>query len=127
MQDTTTTEQVRQKYISLSAVMDERMRRHWAAAEAVAIGWGGVSLVAAATGLPRTTVTGGLRELEHYRTHPSEAIGAALRAPGAGRKPLTQTDPLLLDALEALVDPVTRGHPESPLRWTCKSTSKLAE
>jgi hypothetical protein len=107
--------------------MDERMRRHWAAAEAEVVGWGGVSLVAIATGLARNTIAAGLRELEHQRAHPSEAIRPGIRGPGAGRKPLTQTDPMLLLALEALVDPVTRGHPESPLRWTCKSTSKLAE
>ena len=127
VQDDTASDQIRQKYLSLSSGMDERMRRHWAAAEAGVIGWGGVSLVAAATGLARNTIATGIRELEHRRKHPREEIGIRVRGPGAGRKRLTQTDPLLQAALDALVDPATRGHPESPLRWTCKSTSKLAE
>ena len=107
--------------------MDERMRRQWAASEAESIGWGGVLAVSAATGLSRNTVAVGIEELEHRRAHPKQAVDVRVRSPGAGRKPLTQVDPGLLAALEALVDPVTRGHPESPLRWTCKSTAKLAE
>jgi len=108
-------------------MMDERLRRQWAAAEAVAVGWGGVTLMSSATGLARNTITAGMVELEHRQTHPQEAVDVRIRRPGGGRKPLTQTDPGLQQALEALVDPVTRGHPQSPLRWTCKSTSKLAE
>jgi hypothetical protein len=127
MQDATTIEQIRQKYLALSAVMDERMRRQWAAAEACALGWGGVTTVSAATGLARNTITTGLRELEHRQAHPSAAVGVRLRRAGGGRKPLTEVDPGLLQALDKLVDPVTRGHPESPLRWTCKSTRKLAQ
>jgi hypothetical protein len=127
MQDATTIEQIRQKYLALSAVMDERMRRQWAAAEACALGWGGVTTVSAATGLARNTITTGLRELEHRQAHPSAAVGVRLRSAGGGRKPLTEVDPGLLQALDKLVDPVTRGHPESPLRWTCKSTRKLAQ
>ena len=106
--------------------MDERMRRQWAAAEAADLGWGGVSLVAAATGLARNTVMVGVRELAYRRTHPKEPISIQIRSPGGGRKAVTETDPELAQALEVLVDPVTRGHPESPLRWTCKSTRKLA-
>jgi hypothetical protein len=127
MQDATAIERIRQKYMALSPMMDERMRRQWAAAEASALGWGGVTTVSTATGLARNTITAGLRELEHRQTHPGEAVGARLRSVGGGRKPLTEIDPGLLHALDALVDPVTRGHPESPLRWTCKSTRKLAE
>jgi hypothetical protein len=127
MPDPTTIECVRQKYLALSPVMDERMRRHWAAAEASILGWGGVTTVSAATGLARNTIAIGLRELEHRRAHPDQAVAVRLRGPGGGRKPVTEIDPGLLRALDALVDPVTRGHPESPLRWTCKSTSKLAE
>jgi hypothetical protein len=127
MPDPTTIECVRQKYLALSPVMDERMRRHWAAAEASILGWGGVTTVSAATGLARNTIAIGLRELEHRRAHPDQAVAVRLRGPGGGRKPVTGIDPGLLRALDALVDPVTRGHPESPLRWTCKSTSKLAE
>ena len=103
------------------------MRRQWAAAEAEAFGWGGVTAVSTATGLSRTTITAGVDELEHRRAHPREMIAVGVRGPGGGRKTLTETDPGLRQALDALVDPVTRGHPESPLRWTCKSTARLAE
>ena len=127
MKDATAIARIRQKYLALSPVMDERMRRQWAAAEASAIGWGGVSAIATATGLARNTIAIGLRELEHRQDHPDEAVARRIRGPGGGRKPATQTDPGLLQALDALVDPATRGHPESPLRWTCKSTRKLAE
>ena len=102
------------------------MRRHWAAAEAAELGWGGVSAVAAATGLSRTTITTGLCELRHRAEHPDAPTSPRIRRPGGGPKRLTETDPGLLPALEALVDPVTRGDPESALRWTCKSTRRLA-
>jgi hypothetical protein len=127
MQDATAIERIRQKFQALSPVMDERMRRQWAAAEASTLGWGGVTTVSAATGLARNTIATGLRELEHRRAHPADAVVARLRRVGGGRKPLTEIDPGLLQALDALVDPATRGHPESPLRWTSKSTRKLAE
>jgi hypothetical protein len=127
MHDAASIEQIRQKFLALSPVMDERMRRQWAAAEASTLGRGGITTVATATGLARNTIATGLRELEYRRAHPGEAVGARVREPGGGRKPLTESDPGLLQALDALVDPVTRGHPESPLRWTCKSTRKLAE
>ena len=127
MQDATTVERIRQKFRALLPMMDERLRRQWAAAEAVAVGWGGVTLMSSATGLARNTIAAGIEELEHRQAHPQEAVDVRIRRPGGGRKPLTQTDPGLQQALEALVDPVTRGHPQSPLRWTCKSTSKLAE
>jgi Rhodopirellula transposase DDE domain len=127
MQDAATIERIRVKYLALDPVMDERMRRHWAATEAMALGWGGVSVVSMATGLARNTVASGVRELIQRRDQGDLAISSRLRQPGAGRKRITETDPLLLHALEQLVDPVTRGHPESPLRWTCKSTAKLAE
>jgi hypothetical protein len=107
--------------------MDERVRRQWAAAEAMSLGRGGVTLVASATGLARNTIAAGIGELEYRQAHPREAVSLRVRGPGGGRKPLTQTDPGLREALDALVDPATRGHPESPLRWTCKSTGKLAE
>src|SRR5260370_25831177 len=127
MQDAPTIERIRQKFQALSPVMDERMRRQWAAAEASTLGWGGITTVSAATGLARNTIATGLRELEHRQAHPDDAVVARLRSVGGGRKPLTEIDPGLLQALDALVDPVTRGHPESPLRWTSKSTRKLAE
>jgi hypothetical protein len=126
MQDARSIRQIRRKYRSLRMEMSERSRRQWAAAEARELGWGGVSAVARATGLSRTTITVGLRELDlpvSQRT--AEAL--RIRRPGGGRKPLTQTDPGLLSALESLIEPVTRGDPESPLRWTCKSTRTLAK
>jgi hypothetical protein len=107
--------------------MDERMRRQWAASEASALGWGGVTAVAEATGLAWNTIKAGMRELEYRAAHPDESVDDRIRRPGAGRKRLTETDPQLLAALEELVDPATRGHPESPLRWTCKSTAILAK
>ena len=88
--------------------------------------WGGISCVAKATGLSRTTILAGVRELRIQESSGSLA-SPGIRRPGAGRKPLVESDPQLWDALDALVDPVTRGHPETPLRWTCKSTRKLAE
>lgn len=127
MRDATQMEQVRQKYLVLAPIMDERMRRLWAATEAVALGWGGVSTVSAATGLTRNSIAAGIRDLEHRRTHPDEPVDARVRRPGGGRKKSTDIDPGLSEALEALVDPATRGHPESPLRWTSKSTAKLAQ
>ena len=122
-----TIQKIRQKFLALSPVMDERMRRQWAASEAAALGWGGVTAVAQATGLAWNTVKAGMRELDHRAAHPQEPVGQGIRRSGAGRKRITQTDPPLLEALEALVDPMTRGHPESSLRWTCKSTAKLAQ
>jgi len=127
MQDATTIERIRVKYLALVPAMDERMRRHWAATEATALGWGGVSAVSMATGLARNTVASGVHELAQRREQGEVAVSSRLRQPGAGRKRITETDPLLFHALEKLVDPATRGHPESPLRWTCKSTAKLAE
>ena len=109
------------KYAAVSPVLDERSRRVWAATEARAIGYGGDALVSSATGLARKTIRKGRRELA--RGGPSTA---RLRRPGAGRPSLQRRQPGLRDALEALVDPLTRGDPTSPLRWTCKSRAKLA-
>ena len=106
--------------------MDERMRRQWAAAEAKSYGWGGVRAVSGATGLSPNTIAKGLAELATREENPTAAIEVRLRAPGAGRKRCTQADTELPAALERLVDPATRGDPESPLRWTCKSTTQLA-
>ena len=125
MEDTLTLARIQRKYQLLVPEMDERLRRQWAAAEARELGWGGVSLVARATGLSRPTITAGLRELD--QPIPQRAVEAArVRRPGGGRRPVTETDPGLLAALESLLEPVTRGDPESPLRWTCKSTRRLA-
>lgn len=113
-------------YRNLAPEMDERMRRQWAAAEARELGRGGVSLVARACGMSRTTITAGLREL-NLPLFQRQAEAMRVRRPGGGRRPLAETDPELLTALERLIDPATRGDPMSPLRWTCKSTRKLAE
>ena len=116
---------IRRKYRSLAPEFDERRRRQWAAAEAREQGWGGVTLVAHATGLSRPTIAVGLRELDlPSRQRAMET--ARVRRPGGGRKPAAEIDPELLTALEALIEPATRGDPESPLRWTCKSTRRLA-
>jgi hypothetical protein len=127
MHDAAMVERIRVKYLALSPLMDERVRRHWAATEAMALGWGGISSVAVATGMARNTIAAGVQELASRREQSNAIIVARLRRPGGGRKRVTETDPELLRALEELVDPATRGHPESPLRWTCKSTDKLAE
>ncbi len=126
MQDAQTIRRIRRKYRALRVEMDERGCRQWAAVEARELGWGGVTTVAHATGLSRTTITAGLRELDlPARQRAAEA--ARVRRPGGGRRPLTETDPGLMAALEALIEPATRGDPESPLRWTCKSTRRLAD
>lgn len=116
---------VRKKYQVLCNLLDERGRRVWAAAEANSLPYGGVSLVAQATGLSRTTIHAGIRELQTGQGKPLAA--GRSRKTGGGRKPLTFHNPDLLLALEKLVEPTTRGDPESPLRWTCKSTRALAE
>ena len=117
-------ETVRKKYRVLAPMLDERSRRVWAAAEAEALGYGGQSIVAAATGMSRTTIN---RELSRNKQAPVPKYGERLRAPGGGRKKVSAQEPTLLSALESLVEPTTRGDPESPLRWTCKSTRQLAE
>jgi len=123
----TTMQSIKAKYISLEPVLDELARRLWAATEARAIGRGGITRVAEATGLSRVTIRAGLSQLDLPVTPTDRrASGDRLRRPGGGRKPLVDHDPDLLRELETLVDPVTRGDPMSPLRWTCKSAAKLA-
>jgi Rhodopirellula transposase DDE domain len=109
-------------YEQVSSRLDERQRRLLAAAAARALGRGGIALVARATRMSRQTVYDGLADLED----PTGLAAGRVRRPGGGRKRLVERDPGLVAALEALVDPVTRGDPESPLRWTCKSTAQLA-
>lgn len=111
---------------SLRPEMDERMRRQWAATEARELGWGGVTVVANATGLSRPTIIAGLRDLE-LPAQQRALESARIRRPGGGRRPLAEIDPGLLRALDSLIEPMTRGDPESPLRWTCKSLRRLAE
>jgi hypothetical protein len=119
-------DRIKEKFEALKPVMNERMRRWWAAAEATALGRGGVTAVAVATGLSRLTITAGIAEHRRQVTGETGAFPQGIRRPGGGRKRVTHADPTLLRDLESLVDPVTRGDPQSPLRWTCKSTRKLA-
>jgi hypothetical protein len=115
---------VRQRWSDVSATLDERRRRLWAATEARAGGRGGVSLLARVTGLSRPTIYAGLKELADGVA--SELPVERVRRRGGGRRPITQTQPGVLAALETLVEPTSRGDPESPLRWTCKGVRRLA-
>ena len=112
---------MREKFEALDSVLDERSRRRWAAVEAASLGFGGETLVSAATGISRITIRAGKREIES-----GEDLGDRIRRPGAGRPTLEKKQPGIRDALERLVDPVSRGDPESPLRWTSKSKAKLS-
>jgi len=114
-------EPIRERFSAVSPFLDERGRRLVAAAEAFAAGYGGIAAVAIATGVAPSTIGRGLKELA--QDDPSERI----RRPGAGRKRTISKDPTLLPDLEVLVEPTTRGDPESPLRWTCKSVRRLAQ
>src|SRR5881409_2071839 len=110
-------ESIRHRYAVLGPLLDERLTRLWAAAEARAVGYGGISRVARATGITRKRIGTGLRELQQLAAEPAgaPAPAARIRRPGGGSKPLTERDPTLWRDLEALVDPVTRGDPQSPL------------
>jgi hypothetical protein len=114
---------IRKKWRRLEPSMDERMRRLWAGAEAEALGWGGVVAVARATGMAISTVRKGRDEVR-AGARPEDVV--QVRRRGGGRPPVTVRHPELWPSLEKLIDPVTRGDPESPLRWTCKSTQVLA-
>ena len=127
MQDSTSKQRIAAKYLALSGLMDERMSRQWAAAGAAAYGWGGVRAVSEATGMSPHTLRKGSAELAERAANPGTPIPTRIRRPGGGRKCWTESDPELTTALELLVDPATRGDPMSPLRWTCKSTTWLAE
>ena len=115
------TQAVQAKFVALKPLLDERTRRRWAAVEARAIGRGGIARVAEATGMSRTTIQAGIKELDRLPEDEPER----LRSPGGGRKPLTAHDPDLLAALERQVG--TRGDPSGPLRWTCSSAAHLAQ
>lgn len=117
---------VRSKFESLKSILNERARRLWAASEARELGWGGIAVVEAATGISHSTIRKGIRQLTEQSA--SEPLSAnRSRRKGAGRKGIFHYDPEIAEALESLIDPVTRGDPESPLRWTCKSTRRLAD
>src|SRR5712691_9900213 len=126
MRNTTAIKRMETVYDSLAPVLDERMRRQWAAAEARAYGWGGIRAVSAAIGMSTNTVRRGLQELADRDAHPEVAVSERVRREGGGRKWKTDLDPGLSLALEQLIEPTTRGDPRSPLRWTCKSTPQLA-
>jgi len=122
------TERFKKRFELLAPVLDERHLRLYVAAEAMTVGYGGISAVARATGVSRPTITAGCKELlDAKRIKPSEESSRRIRKPGGGRKRTASWDPTLLTDLEKLIDPVTRGDPESPLRWTSKSMRKLAE
>jgi len=127
MQSTSSLRKIKSRYRSLAPLMDERMRRQWGATEAQTYGWGGLSAVSDATGMSRNTIRKGLAELAVRKKNPKAVVDSSLRMKGGGRKRLTETDPGLMEALEQLVEPTTRGDPMAPLRWTCKSTTHLAE
>lgn len=115
--------QIRQKYQVLVNDLDERATRRWAATEAQAVGWGGITTVALATGISDRTIRTGLQELASDDPLPLHCQ----REPGGGRKSYADTQPGLREALDALIEPTTRGSPMNPLRWTCKSTRRLAK
>jgi Rhodopirellula transposase DDE domain len=112
---------IRLRYEALRPVLDEQGRRRFASAEARAAGHGGVSAVARITGIARSTIGRGLTELREAGAPPPGRV----RRPGGGRKPLSVTDPSLLDDLRRLVEPTTRGDPDRPLLWTAKSLRNL--
>lgn len=113
---------IRDKYLAVSTELGERGRRRWAAAEARSLGRGGIAAVAMATGMSDSTIRIGIKELND----PSAVIEGRQRRPGGGRKSRVEEQPELLAALDAIVEPESRGDPESPLRWTCLSTRELA-
>ncbi len=121
MPDAKIIEGIELKFSTLIGDLDERGRRRWAATEAMALGWGGITTVAMATGLSDRTIRTGIKELREEYPLPS----GRQRRRGGGRKPLEHSQPELIDAVDRLVEPTERGDPQSPLRWTCKSLSNL--
>lgn len=122
MPDLQVVEWVREKYIAIAEDLDERGRRRWAGAEARSLGWGGVSTVSEATGISDRTIRTGIKELDDPNAAPSNKQ----RRSGGGRRSREIEQPKLIEALELLIEPDTRGDPCTPLRWTCKSTRTLA-
>jgi len=123
MPDAVVVEWIQSKYENLAEDLDERARRRWASVEALSLGRGGIAAVAKATGVSDRTIRNGIRELREGDSPPP----GRQRRGGAGRKAAELRDPRLLDALEGLLEPATRGDPQSPLKWTCKSTRELAK
>ncbi len=116
-------EEIKQRYVRIAGDLTERTRRLFAANEALSLGWGGISAVSRATGLSRQVISDGMQELQEG----TQAEEGRVRRKGGGRKSNVSKDPKLSEDLERLVEPVTRGDPESPLRWTSKSVRKLAK
>ena len=123
MPDAQVVKWIRDKYLAIVSDLDERGIRRWAAAEARSLGWGGISAVAKATGISDRTIRNGIQELDD----PQAPTADRQRKTGGGRRRREEEEPGLIEALEALVEPVARGDPMSPLRWTCKSTYVLAD
>ena len=117
-------EHMREKFQNIKLLLNEKSLRTWCAVEAKAIGWGGVSLVSQATGVARSTIQRGLKDIETTKNTPAQDT-KRVRKPGGGRKKLTESQPSLEADLDRLIEPATRGDPENPLRWTSKSTTKL--
>lgn len=117
---------IKDKYEILSSELDEKARRLWAAAEANSIGHGGIIAVAKATGLAVSTIRIGQSEIKRSSKNQKDQEARRIRRKGAGRKLIIEQDSELLEMLDLLVEPTSRGDPMSPLRWTCKSTRKLA-
>jgi len=115
--------QIRQRYGFMRAHLSEKDKRLWIASESITIGRGGDTIVSQATGLSRVTISKGKKEIKNKVEKSSKRI----RKAGGGRKRLVDKNPALIKELDMLIDPLTRGDPESPLRWTCKSTYKLSE
>ncbi len=115
-------EQIRQKFQRLRPFADEKMRRLMAASEAMVIGYGGIAMVSRASGLSQPTIRVGMAEL----ADPHLVVRDRVRHLGGGRKSMRTSDPTILEDLDRLISPATRGDPENPLRWTSKSTTKLA-
>ena len=115
-------EWIRDKFKDLAPELDERGRRRWAAIESRSLGWGGIAAVALATGISDRTIRNGIKELDGPELLPLDRQ----RRKGAGRQSREQEQPELIEALERIVEPGSRGDPQSPLRWTCKSTRLLA-
>jgi hypothetical protein len=116
-------EAIKQRYERIAGDLTERTRRLFAANEALSLGWGGISVVSRATGLSRQVISDGIQELQGGK----RAQEGRVRRKGGGRKSNVSKDPKLCEDLERLVEPVTRGDPEAPLRWTSKSVRKLAK
>lgn len=115
--------EIKQRYELLKPHLNERTKRLFLGSEALSIGYGGIMIVHKATGVARSTITDGCKDIRSKEPFDPDRI----RRPGGGRKKTTQKDPTVIPDLEGLIEPTTRGDPESPLRWTCKSTPKLSE